>query len=370
MNSGVAGSADAHRVHSGPESARRFTVVKPWTARAIAVFSGIGDRSAAEQLLHGEPHPGNVLHTKTGLFSSISRRVAAGRSSSTSPISPKMSASAMRVAGGDLTVVLPADGHVHSEWSWDAVNGSMEQTCARAVAIGLPAVAFTEHADYTPWTVPRSGPDADPQFSSAAAPEGTLTAPELDLSAYLECLQRCREQFPGLHIISGVELGEPHWHGAVVARLLSAGQFDRVLGSLHCLPLGQHFPGPPDLYRQRPAAWVIREYLAEIARLIEGTGTFSVLAHIDYPLRSWPPEAGTFDPSAFQASRTAAVPVSMTCSRRAKNLADVPSSFPMCRVASRTAGSSACSSAVWTAARHPAWTRGLMGPSESAQPAA
>ena len=50
----------------------------------------------------------------------------------------------------DPTVVLPADGHVHSEWSWDAVDGSMERT-APAVAMGLPAVAFTEHADYTPW---------------------------------------------------------------------------------------------------------------------------------------------------------------------------------------------------------------------------
>jgi histidinol-phosphatase (PHP family) len=149
-------------------------------------------------------------------------------------------------------VVLPADGHVHSEWSWDAVNGSMEQTCARAVAIGLPAVAFTEHADYTPWTVLGGGPSADQHLDSLAAPEESLTPPQLDLSSYLECLQRCREKFPGLHILSGVELGEPHWHSAVVARLLSAGQFDRVLGSLHCLPLGQHFPGPADLY-QHPA---------------------------------------------------------------------------------------------------------------------
>jgi hypothetical protein len=28
----------------------------------------IGDRGATEQLLHGEPHPGNVLHTKNGLL--------------------------------------------------------------------------------------------------------------------------------------------------------------------------------------------------------------------------------------------------------------------------------------------------------------
>lgn len=113
-------------------------------------------------------------------------------------------------------------------------------------------------------------------------------------------MQRCREKFPGLHIISGVELGEPHWHGAAVARLLNAGQFDRVLGSLHCLPVGQNFLGPPDLYHRRPAAWIIREYLAEIVRLIQGSDTFSVLAHIDYPLRDWPPEAGPFDPTAFR----------------------------------------------------------------------
>ena len=53
-------------------------------------------------------------------------------------------------------IVLPADSHVHSQWSWDALAGSMEGTCQRAVEIGLPAVAFTEHADFTPWSL---GPD-------------------------------------------------------------------------------------------------------------------------------------------------------------------------------------------------------------------
>jgi histidinol-phosphatase (PHP family) len=96
------------------------------------------------------------------------------------------------MAGGDPTAMLPADGHVHSEWSWDAANGSMERTCTRAVAIGLPAVAFTEHADYTPWTVFRDGPHADQHLNSLATPDGTLTPPELDLIPYLECLHRCR----------------------------------------------------------------------------------------------------------------------------------------------------------------------------------
>jgi histidinol-phosphatase (PHP family) len=196
--------------------------------------------------------------------------------------------------------MLPPDGHVHSEWSWDAPAGSMERTCARAVAMGLPAVAFTEHADYTTWAVLDSGPDTDEHLTALSRQAGLLTPPELDLGGYLQCLQRCRDRFPDLRIMSGVELGEPHWHGAAVAALLRAGRFDRVLGSLHCLPSGGQFSEMPGLYRQRPAAQVVRDYLAEIARLAGACGAFSVLAHIDYPLRYWPSAAGPFDPVAFQ----------------------------------------------------------------------
>ena len=196
--------------------------------------------------------------------------------------------------------MLPPDCHVHSEWSWDAPAGSMERTCARALATGLPAVAFTEHADYTTWAVLDSGGGADEHLASLATPEGLLTPPQLAVDGYLECIQRCRDRFPGLRINSGVELGEPHWHPAAVAALLRAGQFDVVLGSLHCLPFGQQFSEMPYLYRRRPAAEVVREYLAEIPRLIEGCDAFSVLAHIDYPLRDWPAAAGPFDPGAFQ----------------------------------------------------------------------
>ena len=68
-------------------------------------------------------------------------------------------------------VVLPADGHVHSEWSWDAPNGSMERTCARAVDLGLPAVAFTEHADFTTWIVLASDLDEHRHLKAFATPD-------------------------------------------------------------------------------------------------------------------------------------------------------------------------------------------------------
>ena len=196
---------------------------------------------------------------------------------------------------------LPADGHVHSEWSWDAIAGSMERSCARAVALGLPAVAFTEHVGEVRWPVIAA--DLTGGYEHLAAfvgPDGLFTQPPFDAEGYLECVARCRDRYPTLRILTGVEFGEPHRHPDLAARLLRAGRFERVLGSLHCLPDGDGFAEPPGLYRTRPADRVIRDYLAEAADLIAGPVDFGVLAHLDYPVRYWPAAAGPFDPAAFE----------------------------------------------------------------------
>ncbi|MEV0643691.1 PHP domain-containing protein [Phytomonospora sp. NPDC050363] len=200
----------------------------------------------------------------------------------------------------DEIVALPADSHVHSEWSWDARDGSMERTCARAVEIGLPALAFTEHVDFTAWEVVDRHLEANSFLASIAAPDGLLTPPPFDVEGYFESVERCRDLFPGLRIITGVELGEPHLHAEAAGKLLAAGDFERVLGSLHCLPIEDGFAEPTGLYRRRRAADVVRDYLAEVPAVIESSGAFSVLAHIDYAVRSWPAEAGPFDPHAFE----------------------------------------------------------------------
>ncbi|TDD18306.1 PHP domain-containing protein [Nonomuraea diastatica] len=195
----------------------------------------------------------------------------------------------------------PADSHVHSEWSWDAPSGSMERSCARAVELGLPAIAFTEHVDHTVWTVALDALAPDDHLATLTTPDGLLAPPAFDAPGYLEAIERCRERFPALRILSGLELGEPHRHAAAVAKVLGAGRFDRVLGSLHSLPDGDGFAEPPGLYGHRAAADVVREYLAEIVRLVADNGVFSVLAHIDYPMRYWPAqEAGPFDLPVFE----------------------------------------------------------------------
>ena len=196
--------------------------------------------------------------------------------------------------------MLPPDGHVHTEWSWDATAGSMERSCARAVALGLPSIAFTEHADFTAWVV---DPEVRARMQAATAarllPDGRFRPPPLDAAAYLACVQRCRELFPGLRILSGTELGEPHWHGERVNAMLTAGTFDRVLGSVHTLELaGNRLVD--FLFKRANPADLVTAYLAEVLRMVRSAAPFAVLAHIDYPLRHWPKEAGPFDPFLFE----------------------------------------------------------------------
>ncbi|MGI5149341.1 PHP domain-containing protein [Plantactinospora sp. CA-294935] len=206
-------------------------------------------------------------------------------------------------------VSLPSDSHVHSEWSWDArAVGSMERSCAHAIEIGLPAIAFTEHLDHTVWRIALEGPYAMDHLTAIADPDGLLTPPAFDAAGYLEAIARCREQFPSLRVLSGLELGEPHRHAEACASVLGAGRFDRVLGSLHTLPDRGGFAEPWGIYPHRDAHDVVRDYLAGVATMVTQSDDFAVLAHIDYPIRSWPVQrAGPFDPTVFEDEFRAAL---------------------------------------------------------------
>lgn len=208
---------------------------------------------------------------------------------------------------------LPPDDHSHSEWSWDAVQGSMEGSCARAVELGLPSIAFTEHIDRVRWRI--TGPLSDPASAAAldaaapriaanVAPDGCFDPPPLDVGGYLTSIERCRAKFPGLRILTGVELGEPHWFAEESRSLLATGAFERVLGSLHSLDVDGDLHDVFSLYRtwaeERGPAGLVRTYLAEILRMVESDMPFQVLAHLDYPIRRWPAEVAPLPPSAFE----------------------------------------------------------------------
>jgi histidinol-phosphatase (PHP family) len=187
---------------------------------------------------------------------------------------------------------------VHTEWSWDAPReADMVRSCEQAVAAGLPGVAFTDHLDFTTWT------DGDRIATMDLDPHRYTRMHLLDTAGYLAALDDCRQRFPELRILSGVEIGEAHlWAASAAAMVAKAGPGgpDRILGSLHAIPHKGRLTAADDLFRQMPPADVMRRYFAEMLRLVEGSGIFQVLAHIDFPRRMWPRAAGPYEERAFE----------------------------------------------------------------------
>ena len=203
-------------------------------------------------------------------------------------------------------MVLPADSHVHSEWSWDTGGpgsdavGRMRATCEQALRIGLPALFFTEHLDI-PGTWRAEPEDLLPHQRHYVQADGLVVFEPLDIDGYFDSIDRMRQEFADLQILTGVEFGQPHLFEAEARALVDLGRFDRVNGSLHTLDIGGGRAEPSRLFREHPAADVMTAYLEEIPVMVSGSSAFDVFTHIDYALRHWPAdEAGPFDPRRFE----------------------------------------------------------------------
>jgi histidinol-phosphatase (PHP family) len=192
-------------------------------------------------------------------------------------------------------VCLPSDNHVHTQWSWDApAEASMALSCEKALAAGIPAVAFTDHLDFTAWT------DFDQVAVEQLGPRPYHRMRLLDVPGYLATVEECRGRYPDLRILSGVEIGEAHLWGASAAAVLASADIERVLGSVHAIPFEGRLTAADQLFSRMPADKVMRLYFAEVVRLIEGSDLFEVLAHLDFPRRMWPAGAGAYDDAAFE----------------------------------------------------------------------
>ena len=170
----------------------------------------------------------------------------------------------------------------------------MALSCEKALAEGIPAVAFTDHLDFTTWT------DYDQVAVEQLDPRPYHRMRLLDVPGYLATLEECRGRYPDLRILSGVEIGEAHLWGASAAAVLASADIDRVLGSVHAIPFEGRLTAADQLFSRMPADKVMRLYFAEVVRLIEGSDLFEVLAHLDFPRRMWPAGAAPYDENAFE----------------------------------------------------------------------
>jgi histidinol-phosphatase (PHP family) len=158
----------------------------------------------------------------------------------------------------------------------------MVRSCEQAVAVGLPAIAFTEHLEFT------AGGDGDAIVNVATDHRWWGRIKPLDVTGYMASIEECRQRFPGLRILAGVEAGESHLFTASAGAVVRGASFDRVLGSLHAVPYQGRLVGADALFGSMSAEETMRYYFTELIRLIEGSDLFEVLAHLDFPRRYWP----------------------------------------------------------------------------------
>jgi histidinol-phosphatase (PHP family) len=97
-------------------------------------------------------------------------------------------------------------------------------------------------------------------------------------------VERCRAKFKGLRILTGVELGEPHWFPRETAEILAAAPLDRVLGSIHSIRLEGGLLDASQ-FRIREGIdfqWAVREYFRETLAMVDSGQPFETLSHIHY----------------------------------------------------------------------------------------
>jgi histidinol-phosphatase (PHP family) len=174
----------------------------------------------------------------------------------------------------------------------------MALVCHRAVRLGLPSIAFTDHADFTARQI--ADGVTPPDWQRGLVDGRLLTPSRLDVQRYTRSIELCRQTFPGLRIVSGVELGEPHRHPRHVADLLAGARFDRVLASVHTLPDGAEASTVDAMFGVCKPHEVVRRYLGEVLQLVERFDDFDVLAHIDYAARFWPEGGEGHRPANFE----------------------------------------------------------------------
>ncbi|MBX3079982.1 MAG: histidinol-phosphatase HisJ family protein [Anaerolineae bacterium] len=152
------------------------------------------------------------------------------------------------------------DYHIHTDNSFDS-KASMRSMCQRAIELGITELAFTDH------------------FNNHIL--------DIDLGYYnpdrfFEDVRICRQDFPTLTILAGIEVGEPHRWARKVQPVLARYPYDVVLGSLHWV--GRENVFQPVYFRTRYPHQAYLEYFEELLNMVQ-TGDFDILAHVDLPKR-------------------------------------------------------------------------------------
>lgn len=158
-----------------------------------------------------------------------------------------------------------ADYHTHTKYSFDSKE-SPEALCKKAIERGVSSIAITDHydCDYEEYEYP---------------------AP-FDAEERKRVIFELKDKYAGkLDVIHGIELGQPHSRPEIAKKILSEGQFEFVIGSLH------NIRKLPDFYyfdytkvKGNVLRSMIKKMLSELCE-VATFGEVDTLAHITYPCR-------------------------------------------------------------------------------------
>lgn len=157
------------------------------------------------------------------------------------------------------------DHHVHTCFSPDSETAP-EAQIERAIALGMPAICFTDHMDF----------DYPPEFDI-----GFDLKPEV----YLHTMAELRERYAGrIDVRAGVEVGLEAALQDTITRYIRSADWNFVIGSIHLAQ--RRDPYFDSYFEGRTAEEAYRSYFeATLSCLQCFEPVFDVLGHLDYVFR-------------------------------------------------------------------------------------
>lgn len=160
-------------------------------------------------------------------------------------------------------MTLPADYHMHTPLCRHA-SGEPTEYAARAVALGLPEIGFSDHN-------PMPVDDFD---------DWRMRLDQLD--AYVESVERARREHPQLRILLALEVdflpGGEGW----VRELAGRHPWDYFIGSVHYLSREWDIDNPKKRARWDACdRWEVWSIYTDLLRQAAASGLFQIIGHAD-----------------------------------------------------------------------------------------
>lgn len=154
------------------------------------------------------------------------------------------------------------DYHVHTSFSGDSTMEA-ETGIARAIAMGIKEIVFTDHAELNVWR-----------------PGDVIIDEIFDIESYFLAMNRLRERYEDkINIKFGMEMGLQREEKDRIKQIIQGNPFDFVIGSSHTMD-------SVDLYfkkffenKEKEAAF--EGYFNEVLKIVEEIDHYSVYGHLD-----------------------------------------------------------------------------------------